>query len=80
MVEQVHRIATDKIDSWLTELFEVVAEIDTLSALRNELMTGPRNANDVYALSQLSDRRSQLIRERNALRKMIHEEPEVREK
>lgn len=72
------RIATTKISAWLQEMYSVVFELVCLTKVWEELTTGPRNTNDVYAIEQIDKRIRQLRTERNALHKMIHEEPELR--
>lgn len=78
-VEHVNRIATDKIQHWLKEMYDVSAEITVLQAMWATLSGGPRNANDVSALDHLNARLRTLRKERATLRKLIHEEPEFKE-
>jgi hypothetical protein len=68
-------LATDKINNWLKEMYDVQTELNSLQALWAEMSCGPRNANDVWALDHINNRLRSLRRERAALHKCIHEEP-----
>lgn len=77
-VEHQSRIAQDKLNNWLQELYSVCAELVTLTKVWEEISIGPRNANDAFVLSLIDKRIKQMRKERAALHKMIHEEPELR--
>jgi hypothetical protein len=78
MVERKHVLATDKLTQWSQELYGVCLELVTLTKMWEEISTGPRNANDAFVLESIDKRIKQMRRERSALHKMIHEEPEIK--
>jgi len=77
MPELSQALATNMIDGMLKEMYKVVQELQILQAMATELRTGPRNANDAYAIQNLDARMRKLRRERNTLHRLIHEEPTI---
>jgi hypothetical protein len=77
MVEHVRYLPTDKIDIWMKEMYHVMQELQILQAMSAEMCVGPRNANDAYAIQALEVRMRVIRRERNALHKLIHQEPMI---
>lgn len=75
-IEHVDRLATDKLKAWMEELYNVCLELVVLTKMWEEISVGARNPNDAWCLDSLTNRLRELRRERAALHKLIHEEPE----
>jgi len=71
-------IDTGAIDAHLADLYVVCGEIFIVREMLDEIGAGGRNTNDVYALKACADRLRALKHERAAIRRIIHESPQLR--